>query len=116
MSVRGWWAVLLALAFGGACYWACRDRGAALLSFAGVTIVAGWYIGGRLAPWLVLALVIGIIVTVTSILGPLLGIALTIIGFIAWIIWIIPTTRILKTFLRRLPYLVTSCAAYACPW
>jgi hypothetical protein len=41
VSVRGWWAVLLALAFGGACYWACWDRGAALLSFAGVTVAAG---------------------------------------------------------------------------
>ena len=78
-----------------------------------MTVVAGWYIGGRLAPWLVLALVIGIIVTVVSILVPPLGIALTIIGFIAWII---PALRTLKTFLRRLPYLVTSCAAYAYLW
>jgi hypothetical protein len=52
-------------------------------------------------------------VTVVSILVPPLGIALTIIRFIAWTI---PALRTLKTFLRRLPYLVTSCAAYAYLW
>jgi hypothetical protein len=95
--------------YGGASYWAYFNRTHAFLYFALVTIIALPFVISQLIQRLVIGMVIGAVLTGISVAFPPAAILAAIIGLAMLVMKF-------QRFARNLPFLATSCGAYAFLW
>lgn len=102
-------ASILLVLYGAACCWAYFNHIHAFLAFAAVSIIAMPFVLAQMVKRVFIGLVIGGLLAGVSVVFPPAAIIAAIFGIVMLI------TKF-QRFARNLPYLLTSCGAYAFLW